>query len=143
MKKQTAVRSDSAVEIQRRVSKEEAKVPMGYELTEEEDVVFRQILSARDEWWDYDLLFCVRLAQLEIATREAWEKAKAAGMVDQAKGRESGELLAFCKLVNQQSQIITKLKLNDRGVDPATLNRRAPLPKFKPGDVANLIKKPA
>ena len=136
--------SDSAEEISRRMNLPPVVPPEGSNLTDEELAMFNQLVTARDEWHEYDLVFVVRLAKLEIKVREMWDRCLEADFVDKQRGRESAELLAFCRLINQQSQIITKLKLNDRGgVRGSTLNKKSPLPKFKVSDFDSLIKKPA
>ena len=123
-------RSDSTKEIVRKMGLETAKPPPDIELNAEEQIVWEQMVTIRDEWEMFDLILLVKVVRLEVQIRE-YDRVLMSRQDDLIDGTNpqgfDGVLKAQNTLQNQQLQVLTKMRVMENRGDPRTINKKSPI----------------
>lgn len=133
----------SAAEVARKMALGKAEPPPDVELTEEERVVWDQMITIRDEWEPFDLVLMVKVVKLEVAIREhdRIRNETQKDLFDGTNPQGYDQLLkAQHTLQSQQLAVLTKMRIMESRGDPRTINAKSPLPDVADDDgVKSLI----
>ena len=138
--------SDSAAEIKRRMALPKPAPPEPLQLNEAEMQLWDQMVTIRDEWEVFDLIYLARLVRLEVKMRE-YDKMIDAHEQDLFDGTRVREFDALHKAQNilhgQAMTLLTKLRIMEARGDSRTINRKSPKPEVSDDNPAlSLIARP-
>ena len=138
--------SDSAAEIKRRMALPKPVPPQPLQLTEAEMELWDQMVTIRDDWEVFDLVWLARLVRVEIKMRE-YDKmidAHEQDLFDGTRVREFDSLLKAQNILhNQAMTLLTKMRIMEQRGDPRTINKKSPKPEVGEDNPAlSLIARP-
>lgn len=143
---QKKLRSDTAQEVQRKMQKGKPQPPEPLEFSEAEMKLWDQMITIRDDWEPFDLVWLARLVRVEVKMRE-YDKmidAHEQDLFDGTRVREFDSLHKAQNILHGQAMtLLTKMRIMESRGDPRTINRKSPTPEIDEENPAlSLIARP-
>lgn len=129
---QKKARADSSAEIKRRMAIDKPLPPEPLQFSETEMQLWDQMVTIRDQWEEFDLVFLARLVRVEVKMRE-YDKmidAHEQDLFDGTRVREFDSLHKAQNILHSQAMsLLTKMRIMEQRGDPRTINKKSPKPE--------------